>query len=162
MSSWSLLKINYQPMNEWFLYCISGPLIAGPLANVVGRKWTLLSSAAFFVVSFILLLTTGSVLQMCIARFLQGLGVGFVMCVQPMYIGEISTDEVRGALGSFMQLFIVSKYLKNDVIHEKLFLIQDKFKLEYCTCTLSVHMCRTTHYNGPVWPFLLPLPRDFS
>lgn len=63
----------------------------------------------FFVVSFGLLLTTGSVLFMCIARFLQGLGIGFVMCVQPMYIGEISTDDVRGALGSFMQLFIVSK-----------------------------------------------------
>lgn len=47
---------------------------------------------------------------MCIARFLQGLGIGFVMCVQPMYIGEISTDDVRGALGSFMQLFIVSEF----------------------------------------------------
>lgn len=92
------------------IFFFVGPLIAGPLANVIGRKWTLLSSTAFFVISFILLLTTGTVIQMCIARFLQGLGVGFVMCVQPMYIGEISSDEVRGALGSFMQLFIVSKF----------------------------------------------------
>lgn len=29
------------------------------------------------------------------------------MTVQSMYIGEISTDDSRGALGSFMQLFIV-------------------------------------------------------
>lgn len=70
----------------------------------------MLGSSALFIVPFILFLTTGSVLIMCIARFVQGLGVGFVMCVQPMYIGEISTDEVRGALGSFMQLFIVSEY----------------------------------------------------
>lgn len=48
---------------------------------------------------------------MYVARFLQGLGIGFVMCVQPMYIGEISTDDLRGALGSFMQLFIVSEFL---------------------------------------------------
>lgn len=33
------------------------------------------------------------------------------MTVQPMYIGEISTDDTRGALGSFMQLFIVSGIL---------------------------------------------------
>ena len=33
--------------------------------------------------------------------------MGFVMTVQSMYIGEISTDDSRGALGSFMQLFIV-------------------------------------------------------
>lgn len=33
------------------------------------------------------------------------------MTAQPMYIGEISTDDTRGALGSFMQLFIVTGIL---------------------------------------------------
>lgn len=33
------------------------------------------------------------------------------MTVTPMYIGEIATDDLRGALGSFMQLFIVSGIL---------------------------------------------------
>lgn len=41
----------------------------------------------------------------------QGLGVGFVMTVTPMYVGEISTDSSRDALGSLMQLFIVSGIL---------------------------------------------------
>lgn len=41
----------------------------------------------------------------------KGFGVGFVMTAQPMYIGEISTDDTRGALGSFMQLFIVTGIL---------------------------------------------------
>lgn len=44
---------------------------------------------------------------MYIARLLQGFGVGFVMTAQTMYIGEISSDDCRGALGSFMQLGIV-------------------------------------------------------
>jgi MFS family permease len=35
------------------------------------------------------------------------MGVGFVMTVQTMYIGEISSDDCRGALGSLMQLFIM-------------------------------------------------------
>lgn len=83
--------------------------MAGPLADKIGRKWTLLGSTAFFVVSWILLLITTNVPLMYVARLLQGFGVGFVMTAQPMYIGEIAVDEVRGALGSFMQLFIVSK-----------------------------------------------------
>lgn len=94
------------------LVFITAPFFAGPLADKIGRKWTLLSSSLFFVLSFILLLTTNNVPQILIARLIQGFGVGFVMCVQPMYIGEIAADEVRGALGSFMQLFIVSKYFK--------------------------------------------------
>lgn len=33
------------------------------------------------------------------------------MTATPMYVGEISTDDTRGALGSFMQLFIVTGIL---------------------------------------------------
>lgn len=33
------------------------------------------------------------------------------MTATPMYVGEISTDDTRGAIGSFMQLFIVSGIL---------------------------------------------------
>jgi MFS family permease len=83
-----------------------GPHIAGPLTDRIGRKWTLLSSSVFFISSYILLATTKSVTQIYIARILQGFGVGFVMTTQTMYIGEISTDDCRGALGSFMQLAI--------------------------------------------------------
>lgn len=41
-----------------------------------------------------------------IARFLNGFGTGAIFTVLPMFVGEISEDAVRGALGSFMQLFI--------------------------------------------------------
>lgn len=94
-----------------FIVYFLAPFIAGPLADKVGRKWTLLGSSLFFIVSWILLLFAGNVWIMYVARLSQGFGVGFVMTAQPMYIGEIATDECRGALGSFMQLFIVSKCL---------------------------------------------------
>ncbi|KAG5675606.1 hypothetical protein PVAND_005498 [Polypedilum vanderplanki] len=89
------------------LGALVGPYIAGPLADIIGRKWTLLSSSLFFILSFILLILTCNIPQIFVARLLQGLGVGFVMTVQTMYIGEIASDECRGALGSFMQLGIV-------------------------------------------------------
>lgn len=33
------------------------------------------------------------------------------MTAQPMYVGEIATDDCRGATGSLMQLFIVCMFL---------------------------------------------------
>lgn len=33
------------------------------------------------------------------------------MTAQPMYVGEIATDDTRDTLGSFMQLFIVTGIL---------------------------------------------------
>ncbi|XP_055377859.1 facilitated trehalose transporter Tret1-like [Condylostylus longicornis] len=83
------------------------PFVAGPLADRIGRKWTLLSSAIFFIIAYVLLLIAGEVWVMYVARIIQGFGIGFVMTAQPMYIGEISSDEYRGALGSFMQLYLV-------------------------------------------------------
>ncbi|XP_058811697.1 facilitated trehalose transporter Tret1-like [Topomyia yanbarensis] len=93
------------------LGALIAPFIAGPLAEKFGRKLTLLGSSAFFIVSWILLLTTSTVGQLLAARLIQGFGVGFVMTVQTMYIGEIASNEYRGALGSLMQLCIVSGIL---------------------------------------------------
>lgn len=87
------------------------PFVAGPLAGSIGRKVTMLSASLFFLVAYILLLIASKIWLIYLARLIQGFGVGFIMTVQPMYIGEISTDDVRGALGSFMQLFIVSGIL---------------------------------------------------
>lgn len=83
------------------------PFVAGPLADRIGRKWTLLSSSVFFVLAFMLNMVAGEVWMLYASRIIQGFGVGFVMTVQPMYVGEIATDNVRGATGSLMQLFIV-------------------------------------------------------
>lgn len=79
------------------------------MANIIGRKWTLLSSALFLIVSYIVLMFAYEVWIILIARVLQGFATGFVMTIQPMYVAEISTDNIRGATGSFMQLFLVSK-----------------------------------------------------
>uniref|UniRef100_A0A182J8U1 Facilitated trehalose transporter Tret1 n=1 Tax=Anopheles atroparvus TaxID=41427 RepID=A0A182J8U1_ANOAO len=83
------------------------PFAAAPLAEKFGRKMTLLGSSALFIVSWVLMLTAATVVQVLVGRFIQGLGVGFVMTVQTMYIGEIASNQYRGALGSLMQLCIV-------------------------------------------------------
>ena len=95
----------------FFLYYLTAPFVAGPLTDIIGRKWTLLSSTLFYVLSYILLILTCNVPQIYVARLLQGFGVGFVMTAQTMYIGEIASDDCRGALGSFMQVGIVAGIL---------------------------------------------------
>ncbi|XP_055909003.1 facilitated trehalose transporter Tret1-like [Eupeodes corollae] len=87
------------------------PFVAGPLADWIGRKWTMLSSTIFFIAAYVLMIYATEVEYIYASRLIMGFGVGFVMTVQPMYVGEISTDDTRGALGSFMQLFIVSGIL---------------------------------------------------
>ena len=47
------------------------PFVAGILAEKIGRKYTLLSSSIFFIVSFILLGTTSSIEVILAARLLQ-------------------------------------------------------------------------------------------
>ncbi|XP_018576205.1 facilitated trehalose transporter Tret1-2 homolog [Anoplophora glabripennis] len=84
-----------------------GPFAAGIAADKIGRKKTLLISAIPFIITFVLNIVATHVYYFFASRFLCGLAVGIVFTVLPMYIGEIADDEVRGSLGSFMQLFIM-------------------------------------------------------
>ncbi|XP_075148733.1 facilitated trehalose transporter Tret1-like [Haematobia irritans] len=93
------------------LGALIAPFIAGPLADKIGRKWTLLCSSFFLAISYLLMMIAHHVSIILLGRVLQGFGAGFVMTVIPMYVGEISTANVRGATGSLMQLFLVAGIL---------------------------------------------------
>ncbi|XP_075161746.1 facilitated trehalose transporter Tret1-like [Haematobia irritans] len=89
-----------------FLFSFSAPFIAGILADKFGRKWILFSSSIFFIVAFTLALIATQVWMVIMVRAVQGFAGGMVMTVLPIYVGEISTDSVRGATGSLLNLFI--------------------------------------------------------
>ncbi|TMW41114.1 hypothetical protein DOY81_013807, partial [Sarcophaga bullata] len=104
------------------VYCIGlGPLpwllwvkfsyIVGKLTETIGRKWVLLTAAPIFIISFILMMIASEVWIIIFARALQGCATGFVMTATSIYVSEISTDELRGATGSLMQLGIVTGVL---------------------------------------------------
>ncbi|XP_055907753.1 facilitated trehalose transporter Tret1-like isoform X2 [Eupeodes corollae] len=85
--------------------------VAGPLAGRIGRKLTLLSSSIFFTASYILLMVGGTIPAVYVARLFQGLASGISATVMPMYIGEIATDDCRGAVGSLMTLLMAAGIL---------------------------------------------------
>ncbi|KFB36154.1 AGAP003494-PA-like protein [Anopheles sinensis] len=83
---------------------LAGPPLAGYIAHRYGRKKALLGSGVLFAIAYILFVTTRTVAQILVGRFLQGCGIGFALAITPMYVCEIATSKRRGTLGSMVQV----------------------------------------------------------
>lgn len=84
-----------------------GALLAGPLADRIGRKPTMLVAGIVFLVTAVLTGLAGSATTFTIFRFLSGMGVGAASVVSPAYIAEVSPAPMRGRLTSLQQMGIV-------------------------------------------------------
>ncbi|XP_066156085.1 facilitated trehalose transporter Tret1-2 homolog [Euwallacea fornicatus] len=84
-----------------------GPFVAGALSDRIGRKKTLLIGNIPLIVAMLLNIVAKDVSYLLISRFICGVSVGLDFTVLPIYIGEIAEDEIRGALGTYLQLFTV-------------------------------------------------------
>ena len=84
-----------------------GMLVAGPLADRLGRRPVLFAAAVLFTVSALASALAPGYVSLVAARMLGGLAVGAALIVAPMYIAEISPAGLRGRTVSFNQLNIV-------------------------------------------------------
>lgn len=87
--------------------CAIGAFFAGHLADIYGRRSTLLVIALLFIVS-----SWGSGIAptsyIFIAfRLLGGVGVGAASVIVPMYIAEIAPARYRGSLGAIQQVSVI-------------------------------------------------------
>lgn len=85
---------------------IPGSFVAGYLGERWGRKRTALFAVVPFSIGWALVATASHVAQLYVARLIFGFALGIPFTVLPMYCGEIAETSIRGALGSFLQLFI--------------------------------------------------------
>ncbi|KAF7726432.1 Solute carrier 2, facilitated glucose transporter member 5 [Apophysomyces ossiformis] len=83
-----------------------GALAAGPMASKFGRRDAMIMLNISFFIGAVLLSTATTSAQFAIGRIFVGIGSGFMTVVISMYIAEISPPDYRGALGSFLQLFM--------------------------------------------------------
>ena len=90
---------------------VVGAQVAGRLADRLGRRPTVLGTAALFVAGVALAAFSPSFGVLVAARIVIGLAVGSASMVVPLYIGETAPPKVRGALVSFNQLAITSGIL---------------------------------------------------
>ncbi|KAI1321977.1 MFS sugar transporter-like protein [Xylariaceae sp. FL0255] len=89
--------------------CFFGALAAFPLADIMGRKWTLILASLFTLVGVMLQASaTGHVGILYAGRVITGVGVGGSSVVNPIYVSENSPRAIRGLLTGMYQLFIVT------------------------------------------------------
>jgi len=84
-----------------------GSLIAGDLADFVGRRATIIYGCLVFAMGCILQVASSNQLVLFVmGRLVAGLGVGFISAVIILYMSEIAPRKVRGALVSGYQFCI--------------------------------------------------------
>lgn len=78
----------------------------GIICDILGRKLTMLLLIIPFCVGWLLLIFANSIVMVYIGRFITGMAGGAFCVTAPLYTSEIAEKEVRGALGSYFQLFL--------------------------------------------------------
>lgn len=85
-----------------------GALVAGRLADRFGRVPTMVVAAVLFLVQSFGVGLSFTIVDFSIWRFAGGVAVGAASVIAPAYIAESAPAELRGRLGSFQQLAIVT------------------------------------------------------
>ncbi|PLN85660.1 putative MFS monosaccharide transporter [Aspergillus taichungensis] len=85
-----------------------GALLGAPLADRLGRKWSITIWCLILNVGLIVQISSpaGKWYQMVVGRWVTGLGVGGCSLLVPMYQGESAPRQIRGAMISCYQLFV--------------------------------------------------------
>ncbi|KAL1845611.1 hexose transporter hxt5 [Paecilomyces lecythidis] len=85
-----------------------GSLLGAPLADRIGRKWSISFWCLIVDVGLIIQISSPQHkwYQMMMGRFVTGLGVGACSLVVPMYQSESAPRQVRGSMIASYQLFI--------------------------------------------------------
>ena len=104
------------------LGCAIGAFVAGRLADILGRKKTLLIAAMFFIVSAFGSGIAGTSTEFVIYRIIGGLAVGGASVLAPAYISEVTPAHLRGRLSSIQQVMIIigltAAFLSNYLLAE--------------------------------------------
>jgi sugar porter (SP) family MFS transporter len=105
------LSSSHQSLIVSILSCgtFFGAIIAGDVADLIGRKWTVIMGCVIYMLGVVIQMITGPGhgLGVIVAgRLVAGLGVGFESAVVILYMSEICPRKVRGALVAGYQFCI--------------------------------------------------------
>jgi sugar porter (SP) family MFS transporter len=86
-------------------------LFSGPLADFVGRKFMIVISGVLFIVGIYLTMIANGYDAVMWGRLIQGVGVGIITIVMPLYIIETTPASLRGRSVTLFQLFLTAGIL---------------------------------------------------
>ncbi|KAL6712697.1 hypothetical protein ACN47E_000574 [Coniothyrium glycines] len=75
-----------------------GAILAGVYADRFGRKTGIYIGCFLFTIGALIQAVSYSFAQMCVGRFVVGLGVGSAAMIAPLYIAEIAPTKYRGRM----------------------------------------------------------------
>eukprot|EP01040_Poterioochromonas_malhamensis_P012332 gene12332-13484_t len=93
-----------------------GSIAGGFLANIYGRKGTMMINTWIFLAGGFLMTVAPSMLWLILSRFIIGCSSGVAMVVVPVYLGEIAPPTLRGTLGTCTQFAIVIGILFSNLV----------------------------------------------
>ncbi|KAJ3397953.1 hypothetical protein HDU92_000054 [Lobulomyces angularis] len=90
----------------FLLGCTVGAVIVSMMADILGRKRSILVGGFAFAVGGLLQALTGSIELFYFGRVVSGLGIGVLSMCVPLYISETAPTAVRGRMITVQQLMI--------------------------------------------------------
>jgi sugar porter (SP) family MFS transporter len=95
-----------------------GAIIAGDLADFIGRRFTIIIGCGIFTIGGILEVASTGIGLMSAGRVIAGFGVGFISAIVILYMSEIAPKKVRGAVVAGYQFCItIGILLANCVVY---------------------------------------------
>lgn len=88
--------------------CFIGAFFAGRLADLIGRRNTMMFAAALFLVGALVQGAASVQIVFVIARICGGMAVGAASVLSPAYISEVAPAEIRGRLTTVQQIMIIT------------------------------------------------------
>ncbi|CAO2833983.1 unnamed protein product [Amaranthus hypochondriacus] len=83
-----------------------GAIASGQISEYIGRKGSLMIAAIPNIIGWLAISFAKDSSFLYMGRMLEGFGVGIISYTVPVYIAEISPQNMRGALGSVNQLSV--------------------------------------------------------
>ena len=88
--------------------CFIGAFFAGRLADLIGRRNTMMIAAALFLCGALVQGIAPSQVIFVIARLCGGMAVGAASVLSPAYISEVAPAGIRGRLTTVQQIMIIT------------------------------------------------------
>lgn len=94
----------------------SGSIMTAYMVDRIGRKNCMLMTAPGYLLAWLMVAFATTIWELYAARFISGWADGLVFTAFPMYLGEIASYNIRGLLGSSIQLSMIAGMLIINII----------------------------------------------
>jgi SP family galactose:H+ symporter-like MFS transporter len=116
-----LSTLESEIITSWVtLGALFGALVAGTVADRIGRRWTAVAAGILFAAGAGIETVSPGAGLLTFGRVVTGLGVGFASVVAPLYAAEMSPARLRGRFVSTYQLAVTVgiflAYLADDAL----------------------------------------------